>query len=206
MTEGAGQLKPLWQRIVDTPLAFDARLAADRLAELDATAHEPPAPFLAEPAVRKLIVGVFGSSPYLSGLILRDPARLARILGSAPELHMTQLGHKLDADMAAATAPADAMRILRQYKTEVALLVALADLAGAWPVMTAPSAAAVRMASCASSTASSKLCPFAPVKPPAQPRLVTLIPAPRIRRIQRSSPKSHSLGRQAAMRRIPASR
>jgi glutamate-ammonia-ligase adenylyltransferase len=48
---------------------------------------------------------------------------------------MTELSRTLGTDMAAATVTADAMRILRQYKTEVALLVALADLAGAWPVM-----------------------------------------------------------------------
>ncbi|WP_072392774.1 bifunctional [glutamine synthetase] adenylyltransferase/[glutamine synthetase]-adenylyl-L-tyrosine phosphorylase [Hyphomicrobium sp. CS1BSMeth3] len=136
MAEGAGQLKPLWRRIAETPLAFDARLAEDRLAELEAAAHASLAPLLAEPAVRDLLAGTLGSSPYLAGLILRDPARLARILDTAPELHMTDLGHALEADMLAAATPADAMRILRQYKTEVALLVALADLGGVWPVMT----------------------------------------------------------------------
>jgi glutamate-ammonia-ligase adenylyltransferase len=136
MAEGAGQLSPLWQRIAETPLAFDARLAADRLAELDSAQHAPLAPLLAEPAVRDLLAGTLGSSPYLAGLILRDPARLARILGAAPEVRMAELGAALEVDMLAATSPADAMRILRQYKAEVALLAALADLAGAWPVMT----------------------------------------------------------------------
>jgi [glutamine synthetase] adenylyltransferase / [glutamine synthetase]-adenylyl-L-tyrosine phosphorylase len=136
MAEGAGQLKPLWRRITVTLLAFDARLAADRLAELDEVAHEPLKAILAEPAVRDLLAGILGGSPYLASLILRDPIRLARILGTAPEVHMAELGRALDVDMAAATAPADAMRILRQYKAEVALLAALADLGGAWPVMT----------------------------------------------------------------------
>jgi glutamate-ammonia-ligase adenylyltransferase len=136
MAEGAGQLKPLWQRIAETPLAFDARLATDRIAELDAAAHAALTPLLAEPAVRDLLAGTLGSSPYLAGLILRDPARLARILGMAPELHMTELGRALEADVLTAATPADAMRVLRQYKAEVALLVALADLGGAWPEMT----------------------------------------------------------------------
>lgn len=136
MAEGAGGLKPLWQRIAERPLAFDARLAADRLAELEAAAPEPLAQLIAEPAVRDLLAGTLGSSPYLAGLILRDPARLARILATAPEARMAELGRSLDADMLAATTQADAMRILRQYKAEVALLVALADLSGAWPVMT----------------------------------------------------------------------
>ncbi|MBN9052230.1 MAG: hypothetical protein J0H80_00290, partial [Rhizobiales bacterium] len=71
MAEGAGQLKPLWRRIVETPLAFDARLAEDRLAELEAAAHASLAPLLAEPTVRDLLAGTLGSSPYLAGLILR---------------------------------------------------------------------------------------------------------------------------------------
>ena len=140
MAEGADRLKlhlePLWQRITERPLAFDARLAADRLAELEAASSAALAPLLAEPAVRDLLVGTLGSSPYLAGLILRDPERLARILATAPEVRMAELGRTLDADMLAAATTADAMRILRQYKTEVALLVALADLSGAWPVMT----------------------------------------------------------------------
>ncbi len=135
MAEGAGQLKPLWQRITEKPLVFDARLAADRLAELEASAPAALAPALAEPAARDLLTGTLGSSPYLAGLILRDLERLSRVLTTAPELHMVELGRKLDADMLAATTQADAMRILRQYKAEVALLVALADLGGAWSVM-----------------------------------------------------------------------
>lgn len=140
MAECAGQLSPLWRRISETPLGFDTRLAADRLAELDATAHEALAPLIGESAVRDLLAGVLGSSPYLAGLILRDPPRLARILDTAPETHMARLRPLLDADIAAATTQADAMRILRQYKAEVALLVALADLSGAWPVMTVTAA------------------------------------------------------------------
>ena len=136
MAEGAGQLRPLWQRIVELPHAFDARLAADRLAELETAAPAELTALLAEPAVHDLLAGTLGSSPYLSHLILRDPVRLTRVLASAPETRMTELGRALDADILTATSQADAMRILRQYKNEVALLVALADLSGAWPVMT----------------------------------------------------------------------
>ena len=136
MAEGAGQLRPLWQRIVEIPLAFDARLAADRLTELEAAAPAELVSLLADPAVRDLLTGTLGSSPYLSHLILRDPVRLTRILASAPETRMAELGRALDGDILTATSQADAMRILRQYKSEVALLVALADLSGAWPVMT----------------------------------------------------------------------
>ena len=142
MQDGTGQVTALWERISETPLAFDVRFGADRLAELDAIADGTPGlgTLLAREPVRALLIGTLGSSPYLAGLILRDPSRLTRILASAPETHLAQLGAQLDTDMASAAAQADAMRILRRYKTEVALLVALADLGGAWPVMTVTAA------------------------------------------------------------------
>ena len=37
--------------------------------------------------------------------------------------------------MASVDSMTDAMRALRQFKTDVALLTALCDLAGIWPVM-----------------------------------------------------------------------
>jgi glutamate-ammonia-ligase adenylyltransferase len=141
MELGADRLTPLWQRIVETPVAFDTRIAEDRLAELAEKAHNEPglidlAKLLDEPGVWDLLSGVLGCSPFLSGLILRDPARLTRILASPPETLTQNLRAKLDADMATVATQADAMRILRQYKAEVALLIALADIGGVWPVMT----------------------------------------------------------------------
>ncbi len=145
MQRGADDLKPLWQRISETPIAFDARFADDRLAELittaEAAADTPELPrLLADPHVRALLAGTLGSSPYLATLILRDGVRLARILSSAPEALMQHLGEKLDAEMADAATQNEAMALLRRYKAEVALLVALADLGGVWPVMTVTAA------------------------------------------------------------------
>jgi glutamate-ammonia-ligase adenylyltransferase len=104
-------------------IGTDASLA--NLAKL--LVHERVASFLA---------GVIAGSSYLKALMLRDPARLQRLLAADPAIHFKDLTEKLNSDMAAATEMAAAMRLVRVYKSEVALLLALADLGEVWPVMT----------------------------------------------------------------------
>ncbi len=87
----------------------------------------------AEPA-RALLAGTLAGSPYLKGLIERDAARLERCLASPPEVHAAALESRLGDDLAAAASFPDVMRALRVYKSEIALLTALADLGGAWSV------------------------------------------------------------------------
>ena len=66
---------------------------------------------------------------------------MQRILTTAPEARFAQLMAELARHAAGrAGTRADAMRALRQFKNEVALLTALADLAGVWPVMTVTAA------------------------------------------------------------------
>jgi [glutamine synthetase] adenylyltransferase / [glutamine synthetase]-adenylyl-L-tyrosine phosphorylase len=102
-----------------------AALAADREAD-------PLAPALDRPAVRDLLLGLADHSPYLWGLVVEDPARLARLLAAPPAT-------ALDALLVALAAPheeddAGLMRTLRRAKREAALIVALADLGGVWDV------------------------------------------------------------------------
>ena len=72
----------------------------------------------------------------LTGLIERDPARLEKILTTAPEARLEEL--KAELARAGSTrrqrAPTPCARCA-QFKSEVALLTALADLAGVWPVL-----------------------------------------------------------------------
>jgi glutamate-ammonia-ligase adenylyltransferase len=86
--------------------------------------------------VRELLAGTIAGSPYLRVLIVRDPARLERLLASAPEERFEALKAQLGRDLAEAPGMAEAMTALRAFKNEVALLTALADLAGTWPVLT----------------------------------------------------------------------
>lgn len=93
------------------------------------------APLLEQEPARRLIGGIFAGSPYLKGQIIRHPERLDAALNEAPEARFKALTEKLTADLASTTAFPDAMTHLRVYKAEVALLTALADLAGVWSVM-----------------------------------------------------------------------
>ena len=68
--------------------------------------------------------------------IERHPASLLATLTASPEQRFAELRRTLDAAMASADSITDAMRALRLFKTDVALLTALCDLAGVWPVMT----------------------------------------------------------------------
>ena len=94
------------------------------------------APLLATPPVAALLAGIFGASPYLTSLIERHPASLARALLQAPEDRFAALSLELADTVAAAGTAPDAMRALRVFKNDVALLTALCDLADVWPVMT----------------------------------------------------------------------
>ncbi|MBU1212940.1 MAG: bifunctional [glutamine synthetase] adenylyltransferase/[glutamine synthetase]-adenylyl-L-tyrosine phosphorylase [Alphaproteobacteria bacterium] len=134
---------PLFQRLKRAPLAGDdARFDSD-LAQLVAaignadadSANNDPAIFEA-PAVTELLRGILAGSPYLAGLIRTAPHRLARLLAADPLSHFAGLKETLRQDMAACADDVAAMRTLRRFKQEVALLTALADLGGVWPVMT----------------------------------------------------------------------
>lgn len=128
----------LFERLQLAPLPSpDGRSALDA-DELAAASGLEPA-ILKAPHVRNLLSGICAGSPYLSGLVRVDPQRIARLLTCNPEHYFASLKERLASDMASTDAESDAMRLLRQFKTEVALLTALADLGGVWPVMTVTS-------------------------------------------------------------------
>ena len=129
---------PLHARIAAAPVVHDRERAACVLGELARRgSDEPPlAALLAEPPVCDLLAGVVGASPYLASLIERDPAGLLHALATSPEARFAGLCADLDAAVGRADATADAMRLLRLFKRDIALLTALCDLGGVWPVMT----------------------------------------------------------------------
>jgi glutamate-ammonia-ligase adenylyltransferase len=87
------------------------------------------------PRLAALMAGIAESSPYLWGLVTEHPARLLALLQSDPAAHLDALIEKTGRAVAAAGDEAEAMRLLRRMKAEAALLIALADLGGVWPVM-----------------------------------------------------------------------
>jgi len=126
---------------VAAPQVTDEERAARVLEDLArASANEqrlsPLAALIEDAGVRRLLVGVFSAAPYLTSLIERDAFRLLETLSSVPEARFAALSAGLTRSLAGTEVTAEAMRLLRAFKTNVALLTALCDLAGIWPVMT----------------------------------------------------------------------
>ncbi len=84
--------------------------------------------------VSSFLSGVFAGSSFLLGLAERDPQLLLATLGTPPEAHFEGILARTARQAGEAPSQRDAMRILRQGKTQVAFLVALADLAQIWGV------------------------------------------------------------------------
>ena len=102
--------------------------------DLGAAGKELEPLFASHPNVRALIQGIAEGSPYLWDLIRADPARLLRLLNADPERYFASVLAGSFAAVDAAQDEADAMRQLRLMKAEAALLIALADIGGLWPL------------------------------------------------------------------------
>ena len=89
------------------------------------------------PAVRALIAGISAGSPYLTGLLRRDPARSCRLFAAPPEVRLDTLIVELGVAVRSVTSRKELLAALRAFKNEAALLIALADLGGVWPIMAA---------------------------------------------------------------------
>jgi glutamate-ammonia-ligase adenylyltransferase len=92
------------------------------------------------PRARTILLGIVEASPYLFDLVRADPARAIRLLECDPEPHLAQLIENTSRVVSAASSEADAMQLLRRMKSEAALLIALCDIGGVWPVMTVTAA------------------------------------------------------------------
>lgn len=118
------------------PPADEATEAALHDLVVAATPDAAGLPSLLErPEVKGLLQTVLAGSPYLKGLIVRDPVRLARLLACDPDAHAAALIDALKPAILAAASEAEAMKRLRDFKSEAALLTALADLGNLWTVM-----------------------------------------------------------------------
>ena len=129
-------------RISAVPQLSDAQAARERVAEW--LAGLPPeegrrlnALLADHPRVVTLLEALSESSPFLWELASREPARLMRLLNSEPDAHFAALLAEHGEAAALTEDEAEAMRHLRRMKAEAALLIALADIGGAWPVMRA---------------------------------------------------------------------
>jgi glutamate-ammonia-ligase adenylyltransferase len=138
----AGEAGSLAGRIVTAPRLTDADAArarvADWLSEIDAADAEAlRAQLEAHPTVASVVESLAESSPYLWDLASREPDRLSRLLNADPDRHLATLLSTHGQAAAESDDEAETMRVLRRMKAEAALLIALADIGGVWPVMRA---------------------------------------------------------------------
>src|SRR5882757_146119 len=107
----------------------------DWLSELEPAQSAALDELLAHPFARTILTGIAEFSPYLFDLVRNDAARLIRLLRCDPEQHLTALIENTTHDVFAAAGEADVMHLLRRMKAEAALMIALCDIGGVWPVM-----------------------------------------------------------------------
>ncbi|QJF51404.1 bifunctional [glutamine synthetase] adenylyltransferase/[glutamine synthetase]-adenylyl-L-tyrosine phosphorylase [Roseobacter ponti] len=105
-------------KITRTPRPWDAQRGADAVAALS----------LCDPALAALLRGTAGCSPYLAGLITREGDWLEEALDD-PDAALDRLMQTVTEDTSG-----DLRVRLRRTKRRVALITALADLGGAWPL------------------------------------------------------------------------
>jgi glutamate-ammonia-ligase adenylyltransferase len=126
-------------RFVDAPYVATPGKAGQRLAdwlsELGPAQSAAIDELLEYPFAKTILLGIAEFSPFLFDLVRADASRLIRLLKCEPEAHLTALIETTSREVFAASAETDVMRLLRQMKSEAALLIALCDIGGVWPVM-----------------------------------------------------------------------
>jgi [glutamine synthetase] adenylyltransferase / [glutamine synthetase]-adenylyl-L-tyrosine phosphorylase len=86
------------------------------------------------PALASLLASIAETAPYLWDLIRADAGRLLRLLTSDPDKALESLLAATQRSAGSARIQPVLMRVLRRMKAEAALLIALADIGGVWPV------------------------------------------------------------------------
>ena len=131
----------LAQRISTSPDLADASDARARVNDwLDEIADTAAGKtlirlFAAHSLLNTLISGLAEGSRYLWELVRADPQRLVSLLEAEPERRFDEILADARGAIAAAQDEPEVMHLLRRMKAEAALLIALADIGGVWPVM-----------------------------------------------------------------------
>jgi len=139
-TEANVKSSALAARFVDGPYVIAPDKAEQRLKDwlADLAPGQPAAieEILARfPRARTILLGIAEASPYLFDLIRADAARAIVLLECEPGRHLAQLIERTRSEVSAASSEAGVMQRLRHTKSEAALLIALCDIGGVWPVM-----------------------------------------------------------------------
>lgn len=170
----------LIDRLSAAPVLSDAETARARLAEL-------PASLRRNKRAAPLLLGLADHSPFLWQILSREPDLLVRLLETSPE----DSNAALVADQVAAGRPAPGEAVdldgigarLRRNRAAHALLVAMADIGGVWPLETVTralsdfadaSVSAALDAHLAQAAAAGRFLPVDPAEPQRDSGLVVL--------------------------------
>ncbi|MGH6874725.1 MAG: bifunctional [glutamine synthetase] adenylyltransferase/[glutamine synthetase]-adenylyl-L-tyrosine phosphorylase, partial [Aestuariivirgaceae bacterium] len=94
----------------------------------------------ADPAVSNLLAALFGGSPYLRDLVLKNPDWTLRCLDGDPRELLMSLCAEIRQEARALRLDDEIMQALRRGKLRGILLIALADLSRAWSTLEATEA------------------------------------------------------------------
>ncbi len=127
--DGGGLPKPADARRL--ALGFDAWDEALALAQGNPASDLARRWSAADPG-RRLLASIFGNSPFLSGLAVKEWAFLTRLVEEGPDALFAEIAARAEKTEDLGEDAAAVMRRLRVAKRRVALLAALAELAGVW--------------------------------------------------------------------------
>jgi glutamate-ammonia-ligase adenylyltransferase len=127
LIEHAKPLPPPADRKAAMSAFDDCALASPELAQRIST----------DPAAANLLAALFGGSPYLRDLVLRNPDWTLRCLDGDPSELLTALCAEIRHEARVPRSDDEIMRALRRGKLRGNILIALADLAGAWTILDA---------------------------------------------------------------------
>ena len=129
--------KPLRAWAGRAPAPYDAERVAremeDFLAAVARIGDEKLTALAADEDVLHLLSSLFGNSPFLGRILRLHADWLPRLLDRTPDAAFDDLLARTAA-AGAHESQADVMSALRLAKSEAALLIAMADISGAWPL------------------------------------------------------------------------
>src|SRR3954467_10116292 len=117
---------------VTWPSPYDAA-AADRLVERFEAIGEAEAQLLNAPGVLPMLRSLGGNSPYLSELTLREHDTVHDLVTNGPQAAFARVLSEL-ARVSPGTKRPELAAALRQAKRSAALIAAIADVGGLWPL------------------------------------------------------------------------
>ena len=121
-----------WLSTPSLPQPHDRGRLAVAWARWAEKASKPDTPY-----ATALLDALFGNSPYLTETVLRDPAFVTDLCLRGPDAAIADIKSLLSvaqADARAGAVPEAVAATLRRVKRRAALVVAIADIAGAWPL------------------------------------------------------------------------